>query len=175
MKDKLIKSIKTIVAVAIMVSVGAVRAQNVTVEGRVTDAATGEALPFVNVGLMRPVDTVFMRGATTDMDGRFSIHADTGLYLLQVSFVGYETHQEAVRLTADVDEKHIALKGGTMLQAVEVVAEKPLYAMDGEKNMYNTQEDPSIQTGTASDALQNAPGVEVDAEGNRSKQCGDMD
>ncbi len=166
MKDKLIKSIKTIVAVAIMVSVGAVRAQNVTVEGRVTDAATGEALPFVNVGLMRPVDTVFMRGATTDMDGRFSIHADTGLYLLQVSFVGYETHQEVVRLTADVDEKHIALKGGTMLQAVEVVAEKPLYVMDGEKNMYNTQEDPSIQTGTASDALQNAPGVEVDAEGN---------
>ena len=38
--------------------------------------------------------------------------------------------------------------------------------MDGEKNMYNTKEDASIQTGTASDALQNAPGVEVDAEGN---------
>ena len=49
---------------------------------------------------------------------------------------------------------------------MEVSAEKPLYVMDGEKNMYNTKEDPSIQTGTASDALQNAPGVEVDAEGN---------
>ena len=32
--------------------------------------------------------------------------------------------------------------------------------------MYNVAEDPSIQTGTLSDALQNAPGVSVDVEGN---------
>ena len=38
--------------------------------------------------------------------------------------------------------------------------------MDGEKLIYNVSEDPSIQTGTTEDALQNAPGVEVDVEGN---------
>ena len=38
--------------------------------------------------------------------------------------------------------------------------------MDGEKTLYNTAEDPSVQTGTASDVLQNAPGVSVDVEGN---------
>lgn len=32
--------------------------------------------------------------------------------------------------------------------------------------MYNVSEDPSIQDGTAADALENAPGVEVDIEGN---------
>lgn len=37
---------------------------------------------------------------------------------------------------------------------------------DGEKTLYNVSEDLSVQTGTAVDALQNAPGVEVDIEGN---------
>ena len=52
------------------------------------------------------------------------------------------------------------------LEEVKVTADRPLYAVDGEKHIYNTSDDPSVQTGTASDALQNAPGVEVDAEGN---------
>lgn len=52
------------------------------------------------------------------------------------------------------------------MKRVTISANKPLYAVDGEKQLYNTAEDPSVQTGTASDALQNAPGVEVDAEGN---------
>lgn len=52
------------------------------------------------------------------------------------------------------------------LEEVKITAERPLYAVDGEKQLYNTADDPSVQTGTASDALQNAPGVEVDAEGN---------
>ena len=141
-------------------------AQKVTVKGRVTDAKTGEAMPFVNVGLMRAADTVFMRGATTDMDGRFAIGADTGRYLLQASCVGYTPFLDYLDNLDNLDNLEIKLKAGATLQTVEIVAEKPLYAMDGEKNMYNTKEDPSIQTGTASDALQNAPGVEVDAEGN---------
>ena len=52
------------------------------------------------------------------------------------------------------------------LEEVKITAQRPLYAVDGEKQIYNTVDDPSVQTGTASDALQNAPGVEVDAEGN---------
>ena len=142
-------------------------AQNGHVSGRVFDKETGETMPFVNVALMRPVDTVFMRGATTDMDGRFNIEGvDTGRYLLQASFVGYITYINNLDVIDDLDNLDIRLQRGTTLEEVQVTAEKPLYLMDGEKNMYNTKQDPSIQTGTASDALQNAPGVEVDAEGN---------
>lgn len=53
-----------------------------------------------------------------------------------------------------------------MLKGVKITADRPLYSVDGEKQLYNTSDDPSVQTGSASDALQNAPGVEVDAEGN---------
>ncbi len=142
-------------------------AQNGHVSGQVFDKETGEAMPFVNVALMRPIDTVFMRGATTDMDGRFNIEGvDTGRYLLQASFVGYISYINNLDVQDNLDNLDIRLQRGATLEEVQVTAEKPLYLMDGEKNMYNTKQDPSIQTGTASDALQNAPGVEVDAEGN---------
>ena len=147
---------------------GAIKAQNLTVSGRVTDEKNGEAMDFVNVGLMRASDTVFMRGSATGPDGRFEIRlVEPGEYLLQASFVGYETFIERLEVLDNLDNIEIKLRSaGIRLDEVQIVSERPLYTMDGEKNMYNTKEDPSIQTGTASDALQNAPGVEVDAEGN---------
>ena len=160
---------KTLVAVlmAVVSLQGGVWGQNYQVSGTVSDAETGEAMPFVNVALMRQSDTVFMRGATSDMNGAFVIGSvDSGSYLMQVSFVGYLPILNNVHVSGDVDGLVLKMRRGTTLEAVEITAEKPLYVMDGEKNMYNTKEDASIQTGTASDALQNAPGVEVDAEGN---------
>ncbi|MBR1549118.1 MAG: TonB-dependent receptor [Bacteroidales bacterium] len=155
------------VMLAMMAVSTAVEAQTVRVKGTVRDAKTGEALPLVNVGLMRQADTVFVRGAASDFDGDFDIKdVKPGSYLLQASSVGYESYIVAIDVTEAINDLEIKLKAGTLLEEVEIVAEKPLYQMDGEKNMYNTREDPSIQTGSASDALQNAPGVEVDAEGN---------
>ena len=60
----------------------------------------------------------------------------------------------------------IAPKKTTELPEVGITAKKPVYMTDGEKTMYNVSEDPAVQSGTAADALQNAPGVEVDVEGN---------
>ena len=167
MKTSRLSKILAVALLAAFTFGGTIQAQNLHVKGRVVDASTGEVMPFVNVALMRPADTVFMRGATTDFDGRFDIeNVDTGNYLLQASFVGYVTILRNLNVLNDFNDLLLELQRGTTLEEVKVVAAKPLYAMDGEKNMYNTKEDPSIQTGTASDALQNAPGVEVDAEGN---------
>lgn len=166
MNISMLKKTIVVALLGILAFSGSVWGQNLHVVGTVA-SNDGEPMPFVNVALMRPTDTVFMRGATTDMDGRFDIDdVDTGSYLLQASFVGYMTVVRDIRVEADIRDLKIELVRGTTLQEVKVTAERPLYAMDGEKNMYNTKEDASIQTGTASDALQNAPGVEVDAEGN---------
>ena len=68
--------------------------------------------------------------------------------------------------TAVAKADTIAPKKTTELPEVGITAKKPVYMTDGEKTMYNVSEDPAVQSGTAADALQNAPGVEVDAEGN---------
>ena len=83
------------------------------------------------------------------------------LLLGAASGVGYAQTNDSIVL----DSLYIP-ESMRQLEEMEISAERPLYSVDGEKQMYNVSDDPSVQTGTASDALQNAPGVEVDAEGN---------
>ncbi len=53
-----------------------------------------------------------------------------------------------------------------LLEGVTITAERPLFSVEGEKMIYQVADDPTVQGGVASDALQNAPGVSVDVEGN---------
>lgn len=141
--------------------------QNRTIGGKVIDGQTLEPLPFANVALYTKDDTLFYRGKSTDLDGSFTIgDVASGTYLLRVTMVGYQTYNNTIDLTDDPEPFTIRLSGGSQLSEVQITAARPIFTMDGEKNIYNTSDDPSIQSGTAIDALQNAPGIEVDAEGN---------
>ena len=89
------------------------------------------------------------------------------LLLLSLMTAAGASYAQNTDTTATVQTDSIYLSPSVKaLEEVKIMAERPLYAVDGEKQVYNTEDDPSVQTGTASDALQNAPGVEVDAEGN---------
>ena len=139
-----------------------------SVVGLLIDAETNEALPFVNLAVLDSVDSTFVKGGVTDFEGSFTLQGiPQGNMILRVSSIGYETFTKRFTVTNNTDLGVMKLyKGAISLDEVVVTAEKPLYAMDGEKLIYNVSEDPSIQTGTTEDALQNAPGVEVDVEGN---------
>ena len=138
------------------------------ITGKIIDESTNQGLPFVNVGLFRVSDTAFVSGAASDDKGVFTLQmVPNGEMLLKVSAIGYELFEMPVTVQGDQNVGTLKLKAGTTRLDEVVIAEKrPLFAVEGEKTMYNVAEDPSIQTGTLSDALQNAPGVEVDVEGN---------
>ena len=139
-----------------------------TVAGVLRDAKTGEFLPYVNVAVLDSIDEAFVKGSVSNMDGVFEItDVPQGAFLLRVSAIGYENFIKPFKVTNNTNLGTLRINPGvTSLGEVTVSAERPLYAMDGEKLVYNVSEDPSIQTGTTEDALQNAPGVEVDVEGN---------
>ena len=141
-------------------------AQN-KITGIIVEEANGKVIPFVNVGLFRQADSVFVSGAASDDKGKFELLAPNGDYRLAVSAIGFQTFEQMLSVKGNQDLGKLKLKeGSTKLDEVVVTEKRPLFAVEGEKTMYNTAEDPSIQTGTLSDALQNAPGVEVDVEGN---------
>ena len=150
-----------------LIAVSTASAQS-KVSGKIIDEATNEGVPFVNVGLFRVSDSVFVCGAASDDKGAFVLQgAPKGEMTLKVSAIGYELFQMPVEVKGDMNVGTLKLKAGTLKLDEVVISEKrPMFLVEGEKTMYNVAEDPSIQTGTLSDALQNAPGVEVDVEGN---------
>ena len=139
------------------------------ITGTIIEEANGKGIPFVNVGLFRQTDSVFVSGAASDDKGKFELLAPNGDYRLQVSAIGFQTFEQDLTVKGNQDLGQLKLsEGATKLNEVVVTEKRPLFAVEGEKTMYNVAEDNSIQTGTLSDALQNAPGVEVDVEGNIS-------
>ena len=149
------------------ITVSSVFAQS-NVSGKIIDESNNQGVPFVNVGLFRVADSAFVSGAASDDKGAFTLQmVPKGEMTLKISAIGYETFSMPVTVKGDVNVGTLKLKAGTTRLDEVVISEKrPLFAVEGEKTMYNTAEDPSIQTGTLSDALQNAPGVSVDVEGN---------
>ena len=153
--------------IAIIVFSSTAFAQN-KITGTIVEEANGKGIPFVNIGLFRQADSVFVSGAASDDKGKFELQAvPNGDYRLQVSAIGFQTFEQDLSVKGNRDLGQLKLKeGSTKLNEVTITEKRPLFAVEGEKTMYNVAEDPSIQTGTLSDALQNAPGVEVDVEGN---------
>ena len=89
---------------------------------------------------------------------RLSLFFLAACWLLSTRVVAQEPEikLDSLKMTADT----------LLLEGVSITAERPLFSVDGEKTLYQVSEDPTVQNGVASDALQNAPGVSVDVEGN---------
>lgn len=98
--------------------------------GRVTDAATGEPLPFVNVVI---VGTTL--GAATDIDGYYSIiNVPPGNYVVKASAIGYNSVsfqdvKVSIDLTTTIDFQ-LAEASVELGEEVVVIATKPLVRMD---------------------------------------------
>ena len=74
-------------------------------KGTVRDAETGESLPGANV-YIEGVE----RGASTDLDGQFSIaNVGVGSHTLVVSFIGYKEYRSPVVVEADAVELFVEL------------------------------------------------------------------
>lgn len=162
----------TLIAIILLLG-GSVSAQQL-VTG-ILKGKDGQPVMYANVAMLRADDSTFIRGTVTDQQGVYTLKNDTVATILRYSAMGYATLFNAVPNTRDggptglgkIDMGTTTLSEGAMLlDVVKIVSEKPMYAVEGEKDLYNVSEDASIQTGNASDALQNAPGVEVDVEGN---------
>ncbi|MFM7853836.1 MAG: DUF5686 family protein, partial [Flammeovirgaceae bacterium] len=69
-------------------------AQETIVTGKVTDAATGDPIPFANV-IFKGTSI----GATTDFEGNFKIRTNNPTDSVMASFIGYRNRVKAVKKT----------------------------------------------------------------------------
>src|SRR5690606_33887930 len=91
------RSVRSIPLIGALLLLGtALHAQVTRVHGTVTDAATGEPVPFANVAF---IDARI--GTTTDMDGRYTLETYYATDSLRFSSVGYRMAVRAVRRDRD--------------------------------------------------------------------------
>ena len=112
-----------IIAIAIFSALN-ITAQDVTrIRGNVYDAKTGEALPFVDVGLKGT-----SVGVSTDLDGYYNIETRFPSDSVFAAFIGYETAYKEIVIgkTNKIDFR--LSEEGLVMETVEIREKKTKYS-----------------------------------------------
>ena len=147
---------------------GLTQAQEVTIKGRVHDAAENGPLEFANISLLRPADSVLISGGMTDLDGSFEFSAPAGKYVFRVGFIGYQNYFENITLDgkSPVNLGTIKLETDTQnLNEVVVEGVKSIFESDVDKRIYNVENNILTTGATAAELLATLPSIQVDDEG----------
>lgn len=158
-----------ITLVLISLSMGMLRAQEVSVSGTLLDNQTRTPLIGATVVITAQQDTSRKLFGLTDTQGHFQItHLTNGNYRLNISYLGYQSLQRTISI-----EKNQSLNLGvlylqptkTMLQEVKVIGQVPPSQMKGDTVEYNAQAYKTNPNATAEDLVGKMPGIIVNKDG----------
>ena len=154
-----------------LISFGGLWAQNtIAITGEVLEAGTKEILPFVTVSVKSPVTAQTVTGTITDDTGRFNISdLPTGNYIVQISYIGFETVQRSISASGinpifDFGKIELSASAQT-LGAVSLTAKRATVDADLDKKSFNLDENLAQGGGSVLDAMKTMPGVAFDQEG----------
>jgi outer membrane receptor protein involved in Fe transport len=143
-----------------------------TVKGSVIDAQTDKPVSYANVIIYNKSDSSLVSGGITDDDGKFNItELPPGKFYLVVKFIGYKKYiLDELTITPRKKNQDLGViklnHDEVMTEAVEVTATKDYIEYKIDRKIVNVSEDLMAQGGSAAEALENAPSVNVDIEGN---------
>lgn len=139
----------------------------VTVTGKVVEEGSKQPLEFTNVIIQTP-DNVTVAGGLTDQKGEYSLEVKPGIYNIKFDFISFKPQTIANKeINTSISLGTITLApDATILNAVEITAERSTVEIKLDKRVYTVGNDMMVRGGTVSDVLDNVPSLSVDAEGN---------
>lgn len=145
--------------------------QGGSVTGTVIDSS-GDPVPNATIAFYSNENPdEIAEGTSSDVDGSFTLRAEPGEYILQVSYVSYQTQRIEVELS-EGDEIDL----GTITMQVEqaeldeliVEGERSYMTMNFDSRTFSVGQDITSLGGSALDVLDNVPSITTDFEGNVS-------
>jgi hypothetical protein len=146
-------------------------------KGIVQDDA-GKPLSFANVLLLKSSDSSFVKGGLSAENGNYFIeNVKSGKYQIMASAVGFNKSKSAIFEVLATEKTMsipaiIATESSQQLNAVEVIAKKPLFEQQIDKLVINVENSITSAGGTALDILQRSPGVSVNQQDNSLSMSG---
>lgn len=158
-------------AVAAQPAGGMERGKVGVVKGVVVDKSSGYGLEYSTIRIFRSADSSLVSGGITDMDGNFEVdELPFGKFYAEVSMMGFTTKNDMPFVIkpdkTSIELGKIALSSENILNEVEIVAQRRQVEYQIDKKVVNVGSDLNAIGGTAVDALENVPSINVDLEGN---------
>ncbi|NQY67169.1 MAG: carboxypeptidase regulatory-like domain-containing protein [Flavobacteriales bacterium] len=147
------KRILVVISVLCLSVQGFSQSGNGSVKGVLTDAETGEPIPFANIVIQRGGD--FVAGSATDFNGEYNIKAiPVGTYDIIAKYIGFSPlKMTGIRVSTGIQVYDLKLSSGIQMEEFKIVVyTKPLIDIKGG----------SVQTMTG-DEIKKMPGRGVES------------
>lgn len=139
----------------------------VRLSGRIVDE-NRESLEAAVVMLLAEKDSVLVSTVITDEQGRFSLKANVGTYVVCARYLGYADGRQRVELSGDKQlADMVMVPMASDLKEVVVTAKhrRPLAKMDGGKLQIDVAKSYLTDLGNALEVLRHSPGISVSRQG----------
>ena len=143
------------------------------ITGTLIDSLTGVPVGYASLLLSSADGSTQIDGTLSEEDGQFKFRdIPVGSYLIQVSFVGYETKTVPVETSPEKPDADMGIvylvSSSVTLEGVTVVEEAALIENRIDKIVYNAEKDAGLAGADATELLRKVPLLSVDIEGNIS-------
>jgi len=145
-----------------------------SISGIVTEKGTNTPIINAVITVLNANDSVKVSAAETDVTGSFKFESlPFGDYRLEVTMIGYNSAVvRGITLSKenpDYSIKSISLSQGiTETEEILVEGEKSAIEFQADRKVFNVENQPITQGGSAIDVLKNIPSISVDNDGNVS-------
>ncbi|OIQ20136.1 MAG: TonB-dependent receptor [Flavobacterium sp. MedPE-SWcel] len=141
----------------------------IRVTGKVIEQDTKQPLEFATVTIQTTANET-INGGLTNAKGEYDINVPVGTYNIKFDFISFKsisiTNKE---IKSNINLGTTAMEpDATILNEVEIVAERSTVDIKLDKRVYNVGKDMIVKGGSVSDVLDNVPSISVDVEGNVS-------
>ncbi len=141
-----------------------------TITGKLINPQS-EPLISASVAVYNSSESDVINGGATNSNGVFTIDVNPGSYVLEITYLSYQTKKVEVRVddgeTEDVGTITMKLKSEN-LGEVFVRAEQSQMEMNFDRRVFNVGQDITSMGGSAVEVLNNVPSIATDIDGNIS-------
>jgi hypothetical protein len=138
-----------------------------TLSGSVVDSSR-QALANATLALLQASDSVLLSFALSDAEGKFTLkRVAAGEYLLQVSYLGFQTNTQRVEVRGDLKLPPIEMRSKAVsMEEVKIEGERTPIFIKKDTIEYNADAFRTQPGDNVEQLLKRLPGVEVDKDGN---------
>jgi hypothetical protein len=142
------------------------QAQQAVIRGNVTDSSVKRNLQLAAISLLRKSDSTLVSYTRSDANGKFVLpKADTGKYVILITFPRFADYMEGLDLKADADLGNIFLTPKSKLLDEVIIRTGTAIRIKGDTTEFVADSFKVKEGATVEDLLKKLPGFSVNSKG----------